>query len=97
MGLAVEVYEQIRRYIWGDVDGDTVCDWLDEHAQEIHDAGDPDLRHLTDLTYSLLEDVFQEHRSDEEARAALQAALPGMGSFTTVATNRSAGSAGAGD
>jgi hypothetical protein len=76
MSLAIDVQEQIRRYIVGFVSADELSDWLDAHAQRIHDARDDRLRRLTDLTLSLLEDVFQGHRTDEEARGALASGVP---------------------
>ncbi len=96
MSLATDVYEQIRRYMRGTLVADDLSDWLDEQAQQTHDAGDADLRELTDLTHSLLEDVFADQRSDAEARAALQHAIPGW-AVSTPATSSSLYTATPGD
>ena len=71
MSLTADVQEQIRRYVVGVVDGDDLSDWLDAHAQQIHDSGDVELRRIADLTHSLLEDVYQNLRTNDEARLLL--------------------------
>lgn len=74
MALAADVREQIRSYVAGSARADDLSDWLDAHAQQIHDAEDVELRRLTDLTFSLLEDVFQGKRTDREAKTHLSEA-----------------------
>lgn len=76
MQLADSVQEEIRRYVVGLVSADDLSDWLDMHAQAIHDEGGRWLRQFADLAHSLLEDVFQGHRTDEDVRSVLSAELP---------------------
>ena len=76
MSLASNVQDQIRRFIVGFVSADDLSDWLDVHAQGIHDDDDAELRRLTDLVFSLLEDEIQGFRTDEEVRAILERAVP---------------------
>lgn len=83
MQLADTVQEEIRRYVVGLVSADDLSDWLDMHAQAIHDEGGRWLRQLADLAHSLLEDVFEGQRTDENARSVLSAELP-LNSAVTV-------------
>lgn len=82
MSLATDVQEQIRRYIVGSVNADDLSDWLDAHAQAIHAADDGELRRLTDLTFSMLEDVFQGQRTEIEARLLMGAQVPSELSYS---------------
>ncbi len=84
MSLTTDVQEQIRRYVVGAVDADDLSEWLDAHAQQIHDGGDSQLRGLTDLTHSLLEDVFQGVRTDDDARLTLGMQTPSAVPHTVV-------------
>ena len=76
MSLATDVREQIRRYVVGAVDADDLSDWLDTHAQQIHDSGNSELRQLADLTHSLLEDVVQGLRTEADAQHTLTMRVP---------------------
>jgi hypothetical protein len=76
MSLGTDVQEQIRRFVVGIVSADDLSDWLDAHAQQIHDAGDAELRRLTDLVFSLIEDETNGLRNDEQVRAILEQAMP---------------------
>lgn len=76
MNLATDVQDQIRRFVVGIVSADDLSDWLDVHAQQIHDAGDAELRRLTDLVFSLLEDEANSLRTGEQVRAILEQAVP---------------------
>jgi hypothetical protein len=76
MSLATNVQEQIRRFVVGVVSADDLSDWLDAHAQRIHDAGDSETRRLTDLAFNLLEDIVQGNRTTEEVQARLSTKVP---------------------
>ena len=71
MSLATNVQDQIRRFVVGLVSADDLSDWLDAHAQAIHDAGDDQLRRLVDTAFSLLEDIQQGHRCEEDVQTLL--------------------------
>ena len=64
-------------YVDGRVSAEDLSDWLDSHAQEIHDTKNLGLRGLSDLAFSLLEDVNQGHRTDEEVRLVPPSMVPG--------------------
>jgi hypothetical protein len=84
MQLADIVQKQIRRFAVGIVSADDLSDWLSVHAQAVHDSGDADLRRLTDFAFSLVEDVFQEHRQEEEAQKILWNVLPTTETVTVL-------------
>ena len=71
MQLASDVQEQIRRYIVGLVSADDLSDWLSVHAQQVHDAGIPELRRLMDLAFNVLEDEANGLRTEKEAKEIL--------------------------
>src|SRR4051812_32498109 len=81
MTLTGEVQDQIRRFVDGLVDADDLSDWLDANAGAIHASGDDALVRLVGLTFSLLEDVFQGHRTRESAAAILSDELPMVAAF----------------
>jgi len=74
--FAGEVLDQIRRYIDEVSTAEELSSWLDAHAQEIHDTGMLELRGLTDLAFSLLEESLQGTRTDESVRRSLATAVP---------------------
>ena len=87
MNLASTVQEQIRRFVVGLVSADDLSDWLDAHAQQIHDAGDSELRRLTDTAFALLEDVLQGQRTEKDGRAALSELIAPVQSYMHSATS----------
>lgn len=76
MSLGTDVQDQIRRFVVGFVSADDLSDWLDAHAQRIHDTGDIELRRLTDLVFSLLEDEANGLRTGDQVRAILEQTVP---------------------
>ena len=76
MSLGTDVQDQLRRFIIGLVSADDLSDWLDAHAQRIHNSDDVQLRRLTDLAFSLLEDEASGLRTDAEVRAILEQTVP---------------------
>src|SRR5262245_8004383 len=86
MSLVTDVQDQIRRFVVGLVSADDLSDWLDAHAQAIHDDDNSDLRRLTDTTFSLLEDIFQGQRSEDEVQALLANDIEMRVSFSGVLT-----------
>lgn len=71
MRLAGEVHAEIQAFVSGRLGARDLEGWLDSVAAEVHAEEDPDLRALTDRTYSLLAEVGYGDRTVEDARREL--------------------------
>lgn len=71
MHLADEVRAEIQAFVAGRIGEHELEGWLDSASAEVHAQGDPELRALTDRTYSLLAEVSYGHRTVECSRQEL--------------------------
>ena len=61
MHLVDEVRAAIQAFVSGRIGAHELEGWLDSASAEVHAQGDPDLRALTDRTYSLLAEIGRSH------------------------------------
>jgi hypothetical protein len=71
MHLADEVRAEIQAFASGRIGAHQLEGWLDSIAAEVHADGGPDLRALTDRSYSLLAELSYGDRTIEDARREL--------------------------